>query len=132
MGHIYNNGLHTSSKGITVDAVRVKGLNVAVGQLCTIAEDCKSGLISSVTHTATGVYTFQMSRPYPPKMVVIDPSLGADAPNSALLRARYDNGSYNATTGQFVINVSNTTPAAADGSATDELMVVMHFNRYTR
>lgn len=132
MGHAYNNGLHTSSKGLTIDAVRVTGLNVAVGQLCTIAEDCKSGLIASVTHTATGVYTFQLSVPFPPKYVDIRPSISAAAVNSAILTARYQSASYNATTGQFIINVTNATPAAADGAATDELMVEMHFNRYTR
>lgn len=132
MAHAYNNGLHTSSKGFTVDAVRVTGLNVANGQLCTIAEDCKSGLVASVTHTGTGVYTFQLSIPYPPKYVQIAPSLSATAANSAILTARYQSGSYNATTGQFIINITNATPAAADGGASDELMVDMNFNRYTR
>src|SRR5689334_22952861 len=132
MGHAYNNGLHTTSKGITVDAIRVTGLNVANGQLCTIAEDCKSGLIASVTHTATGVYTFQLSVPYPPKVVGIKPDLSAASVTSAILTARYQNASYNATTGQFIINISNATPVAADGGAADELHVAMHFNRYTR
>lgn len=132
MGHSYNNGLHTASKGITVDAVRVTGLNVAVAGLCTIAEDCKSGLIQSVTHTATGVYTFQLSRPYPPKVVCIGADISAAGPTAALLRARYQNASYNATTGQFIVNVSNATPAAADGGAADELHVTMQFNRYNR
>src|SRR5512138_2307498 len=132
MGHAYNNGLHTSSKGFTVDAVRVTGLTVGLGSLCTIAEDCKSGLIQSVTHTATGVYTFQLSVPYPPKVVNINPKLSAAAANSAVLTARYQNASYNATTGQFIVNVTNATPAAADPAAADELHVEMNFNRYTR
>lgn len=132
MGHAYNNGLHTTSKGFTVDAVRVTGLNVANGQLCTIAEDCKSGLIASVTHTAAGVYTFQLTAPYPPKVVNINPKLSCAAANSAILTARYQNASYNATTGQFIVNVTNATPAAADGGAADELHVEMNFNRYTR
>ena len=132
MGHSYNNGLHTSSKGITVDAVRVTALTVANGQLCTIAEDCKSGLVASVTHTGAGIYTFQLSAPYPPKVVNINPKLSAAAANSAILTARYQNASYNATTGQFIINVTNATPAAADPGASDELHVEMNFNRYTR
>ena len=131
MGHSYNNGLHTSSKGITVDAVRVTALNATVGQLCTIAEDCKSGLIASVTHTATGVYTFQLTLPYPPKQVVIQPTMSATAATSTVLAPRYQTGSYNATTGQFIVSVSNAG-TATDGSATDELHVSMHFNRYTR
>lgn len=131
MGHAYNNGLHTSSKGITVDGVRVTGLNVANGQLCTIAEDCKSGLIQSVTHTAAGVYTFQLSVPYPPKVVNIHPSISSAAVTSANLTARYQNASYNATTGVFIVNVSNVA-VATDGGAADELHVDMKFNRYTR
>lgn len=132
MGHAYNNGLHTTSKGITYDSVRVTGLTVANGQLCTIAEDAKSGLIASVTHTGTGVYTFQLSVPFPPKVVEIRPVLSAAAANSAILVARYQDASYNATTGQFIINVTNATPAAADPAATNELMVHMAFNRYSR
>lgn len=132
MGHAYNNGLHTTSKGFTVDAVRVTALNVANGQLCTIAEDCKSGLIASVTHTAAGVYTFQLSAPFPPKYVVIKPTLSTASAAGALLNARYRNASYNATTGQFIVDVSNATPAAADPGAAEEMMVEMHFNRYTR
>ncbi len=131
MGHAYNNGLHTSSKGITVDGIRVTGLNVANGQLCTIAEDCKSGLIASVTHTAAGVYTFQLSVPFPPKVVNIQPSLSATAATSTALVARYQSGSYNATTGQFIINM-NVAGVATDGGASDELHVDMKFNRYTR
>lgn len=130
--HAYNNGLHTSSKGITYDAVRVTALNVTVGQLCTIAEDCKSGLIASVTHTATGVYTFQLSLPYPPKVVSFQPEVSAAGPTAAILVARYQNASYNATTGQFIVNVSNNTPVAADPGAADELHLQMAFNRYTR
>lgn len=129
MGHSYNNGLHTSSKGITIDAVRVTGLNLAT---CVIAEDCKSGLVSGVTKGTTGVYTFQLTLPYPPKMVVIDPRLTSTNGATAILTPRYREGSYNPTTGQFIIDVSNATPAAADASATAEMHVTMMFNRYTR
>lgn len=134
MGHIFGYGMNTASKGITFDAVRVTGLNVANGQLCTIAEDAKAGFVASVTHTSTGVYTFQLTTPFPPKYVRIAPHISATAGTSSLLTARYQSGSYNATTGQFVINVSSTpaTPALADGGASDELMVEMVFNRYTR
>lgn len=132
MGHMLNNGFNTSSKGLTIEAVRVTGLNVANGQLCTIAEDCKAGFIGSVTHTALGIYTFQCTIPFPPKVVNIDPKLSAALTTSALLTARYQSGSYNPTTGQFVILVTNSAAAAADGGATDELHVDMKFNRYTR
>jgi len=132
MGHMYNNGMNTASKGLTVDAVRITALNVANGQLCTIAEDCKAGLISTVTHTAIGVYTFQLSVPYPPKVVNIQPSMTSAGPTDALLTARYRQASYNATTGQFIIDISTSAAAAADGGAANELHVDMKFNRYTR
>lgn len=134
--HSYNNGLHTSSKGITVDAVRVTGLNGADASLATIAEDCKSGLVASVTVTATGQYTFQLSKPYPPKLVICQPQLSQATETTDLLTASYDSGSYNATLGTFVVNVSNDddagAPVAAKGGATDELHVLMMFNRYNR
>jgi hypothetical protein len=132
MGHIFGYGMNTASKGITFDCVRVTGLNVANGSLCTIAEDAKAGLVSSVTHTGTGVYTFQLSQPFPPKVVGIQAELSCAAANSAILQARYQDGSYNATTGQFIINVTSSAPAAADGGASNELHVSMAFNRYTR
>jgi hypothetical protein len=133
MGHSYNNGLHTSSKGITVDAVRVTGLDTSP---CTIAEDCKSGLISAVTKGVTGTYTFQLTAPYPPKLVVCLPDISAAAVTSDILTAKYKDASYNATTGQFVVFVSNDddsgAPVAADGASTNELHVFLMFNRYTR
>lgn len=131
MGHTENYGLNTSSKGLLIDCVKITGLNVTVGQLCTISEDCKSGLIASVTHTATGVYTFQMTIPFPPKFVNIQPSLSAALATSAVLQARYQSTSYNATTGVFIVHITNAG-TAADGAATDELHVDMKFNRYTR
>lgn len=126
MGHSYNNGLHTTSKGVTYDTVCVTGLNVANGSAATIAEDCKSGLIASVTHTGTGIYTFQLSRPYPPKRVIVQPELTS----SAGVRAVYKSGSYDPTTGQFIVNTYNSSAVLTDGGGTDELHVLMAFNRY--
>ena len=132
MAHSYNNGLHTSSKGITYDNLRVTGLNASPA----VVEDCKSGLISGVTRSSAGVYVFQLSLPYPPKLVRCDPSMAAAGPTSQVLVARYQNNSYNATTGQFTVNVSSlptsTTAAAADPGAADEMHVHLAFNRYTR
>jgi len=133
MGHSYNNGLHTSSKGITVDAVRVTALNTTP---CTIAEDCKSGLITGVTRAVTGQYVFQLSAPFPPKLVVCLPAISGTSTTTDLLHARYLENSYNATTGQFTVLLSDdddvTAPIAANGSATNELHVFLMFNRYSR
>lgn len=133
MGHSYNNGLHTTSKGITYDAVRITGLNVTP---CVVAEDCKSGLISGVTRAVTGEYVFQLTVPYPPKVVVVLPTMSGTTTTTDLLHARYKDNSYNATTGQFTVLVSDDddagAPAAANGTAVNELHVLMAFNRYTR
>lgn len=130
MGHSYNNGLHTTSKGITIDAIRLTNLTVTVGQTVTIAEDCKSGLIASVTHTATGVYTFQMTSPFLPKFVCIQPQLSGASATAATIQARYQTGSFNPTTGVFIVHTT-TGGAATDPGATDELHVDMRFRRYT-
>jgi hypothetical protein len=127
----FNQGLTTSMKGAEIEGVRVTGLNVTVGQLCTISDQGNSGLVGSVTHTATGVYTFQLTVPFPARVITISPEVSAAAANSAILTARYQDGSYNATTGQFIINISNATPAAADGGAATELHVYFVFERYS-
>lgn len=131
MGHSYNNGLHTTSKGITVDAVRITGLD---GATQTIAEDCKSGLVTGCTSGATGVFVLQLSKPYPPKIVICQPTLSSAAGITDLF-ARYDSDGYDATAGTITIRVSDDdgdgTPALAAGAATDELHVLMMFNRYT-
>lgn len=138
MGHSYNNGLHTSSKGITFDALRVSGLDVspAADAECSIDEDCKSGLVASVIHSATGVYDFQLSAPYPPKLVVCIPKLSNANGTTDLLEASYKSDSYDADAGTFTVVVSNDddsgAPVLAAGSSTDELHVFLSFNRYTR
>lgn len=133
MGHSYNNGLHTTSKGITYDAVRITALTTGLGTACTIAEQAKSGLIVSVVHTATGVYTVTLSLPFLPKVVNIRADMSAAGPTAVVLAARYQNGSYNATTGTFIINTTNTNgaPIATDPGAADEMHIHMAFNRYT-
>lgn len=133
MGHSYNNGLHTTSKGITIDAIRVMGLNTTP---CTIVEDCKSGLISGVTKPSTGTYVFQLTAPYPPKLVICQPTVSGASPTADIIHPQYKDASYNATTGQFTIELMNdddvTVPVAVDGLVTTELHVLMMFNRYTR
>lgn len=133
MGHSYNNGLHTSSKGITVDAVRITGLN---GATQTIAEDCKSGLVSGCTKGTTGTYVLQLTRPYPPKIVICQPKTSNADGITDLLFANYKTGGYDATAGTVTIFISNDddsgAPVLADGGSTDELHVFMMYNRYTR
>lgn len=132
MGHSYNNGLHTTSKGITVDAVRIESLDSATP---TIAEDCKSGLIASVSRAVAGVYVLQLSKPYPPKMVVCIPSVSQADGTTDILHAQVDQDGYDATAGTLTIYTMNDDDAGApvllSGAANQELHVLMMFNRYT-
>lgn len=132
MGHSYNNGLHTTSKGITIDAVRITGLD---GDTQTIAEDCKSGLVSGCTKGSTGIYVIQLSKPYPPKIVICQPTMSNADGTTDLRFPTYGTAGYSASAGTITIRVSNDddsgAPVLADGSATDELHVLMMFNRYT-
>lgn len=129
MGHSYNFGIVTSSKGLAIEALRLTALNTTTP---VVAEDCKAGLVASVSKGVTGQYTFQLNAPYPPKVVNITAHMSAAGPTAAILNARYRNASYNPVTGQFIVDLSNATPVAADGGAADEMHVFMVFNRYTR
>lgn len=127
----FNQGLNTSMKGAELEAVRVTGLTVANGSACTISDQGNSGFVGQVIHTGTGVYTFTLTVPFPARIITISPELSAAAANSAILTARYQNNSYNSTTGTFIVNVTNNTPAAADPGANDELHVYFVVERYS-
>lgn len=134
MGHSYNNGLHTTSKGITIDAVRIKGLNN--GGTPTVAEDCKSGLISSVSKSVTGTVVLQLSQPYPPKLVICIPKMSNSDGTTDIVHAEVKETGYDATAGTLTIFLENDddsgAPVLVDApSATAELHVLMMFNRYT-
>lgn len=132
MGHSYNNGLHTTSKGITVDAVRIESLDSATP---VVAEDCKSGLIQSVSRAVAGTYVLQLSKPYPPKLVVAFAKLTQASGVTARLEADVDQDGYDATNGTLTIYTSNDdavgVPVLTSGAADQELHVLMMFNRYT-
>lgn len=132
MGHSYNNGLHTSSKGITIDAVRIESLDSATP---TVAEDCKSGLVASVSRAVAGTYVLQLSKPYPPKMVVCIPGVSNANGTTASLQAEVKQDGYDATAGTVTIYLQNDdavgVPVLTSGAANQELHVIMMFNRYT-
>ncbi len=132
MGHSYNNGLHTTSKGITIDAVRIVDLDSATP---TVEEDCKSGLIESVSRAVAGVYVLQLSQPYPPKMVVCLPGVSQANGTTDILHAQVDQDGYDASAGTLTIYTMNDddsgAPALLSGAANQELHVIMMFNRYT-
>lgn len=133
MGHSYNHGLVTSSKGLAIEFVKVTALNVSTGQNCTV-DDGDSGLILKCVHTATGIYTFTMTKPYPPKVLLVSPDITSTSPTTDLIHARYTEGSYNATAGTFEVHLINDDDVgpgvAVDGSATNQLHLMLVFNRY--
>lgn len=133
MGHSYNHGLVTSSKGLAIEFIKITGLNVAVGQLCTV-DDGDSGLVLKCTHTATGVYTLTFTKPYPPKILAVIPSISSTSPTTDLIHARWTDGNYSSTAGTLELELINDddagTPVATDGLAANWLNVVLVFNRY--
>ena len=135
MGHSYNHGLVTSSKGLAIEFVKVTGLDVAPGvaATCTV-DDGNSGLVFSVIHSATGIYDVTLVKPYPPKLLACIPSISSTSATTDLIHPRIDNAGYNATTGTFQVHLINDDDAGAGvavaGGASDELMMILVFNRY--
>lgn len=129
MGHSYNHGLVTSMKGPALEAVRITGMNTSP---CTIQEQGAAGLVASAT-IAAGIVTVQLALPYPPKLIICHPYVSGSNATQAVIYARFVQGSYNATTGQFQVALSNApgpTPTAATPAAADELHLLLIFKRY--
>lgn len=134
--HSYNHGLVTSSKGMAIEFVKVTGLNItpAADAECTV-DDGKAGLVTSVIHSATGVYNFTLSKPYPPALLLCIPAISNADGTTDLRFPAYDSATYSASAGTFTINLMNDddsgAPVLAAGGATDELHVLLVFKRYT-
>jgi hypothetical protein len=132
MGHTLNFGLTTNMKGATKDSLRVA---IGASGAPTLTEDCGAGLIASVTLGTAGRYTFQMAKPYPPKLVTCKPQLAGVSATDPVVVARYEAGSYNATAGTFIVQCVNlptsTTAAAANPASGSELHVDLVTRRYT-
>jgi len=131
MGHSYNHGLVTSTKGAAIEICRVTGMNTSP---CTIEEQLGSGVVSSVT-ISSGLVTVQLAAPYPPRLGVCIPGYTGATTTTDIISARYVQNSYNATTGQFTVALSNDddsgAPAAASPAAAEELHLLMVFGRYS-
>lgn len=130
MGHSYNHGLVTSSKGLAIEFVKITGLNDATQTV----DDGDSGIITSCTKGATGVYTITFAKPRPPKILVCMPSISSVSATTDLIHARWTDNDYNATTGVMTIHLVNDDDAGAgvavDGASTNILNLVLVFNRY--
>jgi hypothetical protein len=119
-------------KGAAIEAVRITGLT---SDACTVDEDLGSGLIESVANGSTGVYTLQLSQPYPPKLALCIPYLTNPDGVTDLRFATYDQGGYDADAGTITIRISNDddngAPVLADPDSGAELHVLMIFGRYS-
>lgn len=135
MGYSYNHGMVTPMKGCAFLALQLTDLDVAGGEDVTIAEDGNAGMVASVEHDATGIYIFQMAAPYPPTLIACFPVISNADGATDLRFATYESGSYDAATGQFIVNVSDdddtTAPVLADPAATDEMHVLLVFGLLT-
>lgn len=134
--HSYNHGLVTSSKGMAIEFVKITNLDItpAADAACDV-DDGNSNLVSSVLHTATGIYSVQLNKPYPPSVVAVIPAISSTSATTDLIHPRYNNGSYSASAGTFEIHLINDDDSGAgvavDGGADDELMLVLVFARYS-
>lgn len=130
--HSYNYGLKTSGKGEIFESFKVAiGAAGAPGTITQAAANLVQSVTGGTGAGATGTYTVQFNAPYPPSLITCIPHVSAAAANSAYRNARYKQGSYNATTGQLVIFVSDATPAAADPASGDHIYVTLTFEQYT-
>lgn len=128
MGHTYNHGLVTSQKGAALEGFKCTFLSAAA----TLVDNGKSGILSTtITHTSTGLYTFQLVVPYPPKEIAIIPSLNCVSASGTILIARYVHGSYSNSTGQFQVAITNTSNSATDPTDNTALHMLIMFQRYT-
>lgn len=123
--------MSTDMRGVVIDALRV---SFGASGAPTLVDAGKTGLLDStapVVQTATGRYTFQLSLNYYAALVACLPKLSCVAANGARLDARYVDGSYSPTTGQFEVDVSDATPVAADPTSGTSMALVLVFQRYT-
>lgn len=130
MGHSPKQGaLSTDLVGCVIDAVRV---TFGASGAPTLVDNGKMGLLDAtapVVKAATGRYTFQLAPNYYAKVVAVLPSLSAATTTGAVQLARYLEASYNATTGQFEIDVT-AAAALVDPTSGSGLDLIIVFQRY--
>jgi hypothetical protein len=128
--HSYNHGIVTSAKGVALE-----NFNVAIGAAGAVGAilQSSSNLVASVVRTSIGLYTVQLNTPYPPRLSACHVSFAQAVPGADTVIGYLTQGSYNATTGQFTISVSDLEiPAADDPPNPSTMFVTLIFDRYTR
>lgn len=105
------------------------------GAVGTISQ-AKGNLVESVTRNSAGVYTVQLTKPYPYAVLAVLPQVNRAAPTDTNVVANYDvSPAYSNSTGSFVVHCTNTTgaPIATDPPSGSEVhvMVVFHGRKQT-
>ncbi len=109
--HVANGHIRTSNKGVVTNKFRMAiGGTGAVGTIYQAA----GNFVTSCTRTATGIYTFQLNKLYPVRLIFTSANIASPALGDALVTARFDADSYSATAGTFIVNTTDTSSVAAD------------------
>lgn len=126
----YNKSIDTPLKG-----VMMSGVNVAIGATGAVGaiEQLGTNFIKTVVRVSAGLYRFTINQPIPPKRLTIMPTVASQTAAGSNRKAYYVNGTYNATTGVFDVQVTDlvaASPVAADPVSGDSLDVVIWAGRY--
>jgi hypothetical protein len=107
--HVANGYIRTSNKGVLRQV-----FNFAVGGTGAVGTVIQAGanFVTSVTKTATGIYTVQLNKLYPVRLIFTSANIATPAGTDALITARIDADSYSATAGTFIVLTSGPQGAA--------------------
>ena len=107
--HVANGHIRTSNKGLVTNKFSFAvGAAGAVGTIYQAA----GNFVTSVTHTAAGIYTVQLNKLYPVRLIFTNTNIATPAGTDALIVARFDANSYSATAGTFIVVTSGPQGAA--------------------
>jgi hypothetical protein len=132
-------GFHAFNKEITTPCLNplISWFRFSVGAAGAVTADTtyqlKGNFIESVTYSATGIYTVQLTRPYPEAIINARATVNRAGATDADVRMDYDAGTYSKTAGTLVFFTSghtaagNTTQVAADPPTNSEVHVELVF-----
>jgi len=111
--HVANGHIRTSNKGVVTNKFSFS-ISDGSGAVGTIYQ-AGGNFVTSVTRTGQGIYTVQLNKLYPVRLIYTSADISTPAPTTdAVVLARVDSNSYSATAGTFVVNTVSTVPAVAD------------------
>lgn len=139
--HISNKGIRTANFGLIRQVFRFavdgSGDPINVGTTGSPVYQAGANFVLSVTHTSPGVYTIQLNKNYPVRVVTVRADVATPAVTDDFRRAGYRAGSYSASAGTFVIQVAAPTAdndmsqVAADPIENSEVLVEVNYVEQT-